>query len=68
MEASDGLSPRQLELLQYLADDLRQRDAEAKMGLTKEGVRHHTRRIKAKLGCRTISGCVATAIRRGLVD
>ena len=63
-----GLTARQREILQMLADG-RQTEAVARdLGLSTETVRTHAKRILSKLGAETRTQAVAIGIRHGLIE
>jgi DNA-binding NarL/FixJ family response regulator len=62
------LSARQREILQMLADGMQTDAVAAKLGLSTETVRTHTKRILAKLEASTRTQAVAIGIRHGLIE
>jgi DNA-binding NarL/FixJ family response regulator len=63
-----SLSPREQEVLVLLADGLNGEEAAERLVLSPETVRTHIRNAMAKLGARTRTGAVVTALRRGEID
>ena len=61
------LSPRQLEVLGYVADGLTSKAISAKMDITEDSVNGHLRAIFAHLNASSRTEAVATAIRQGLI-
>lgn len=61
------LSPRQLEVLRYIADGLTSKAIADRMGITPDGVNGHLRSIFAHLGAASRNEAVASAIRLGLL-
>jgi PAS domain S-box-containing protein len=66
--ASDDLTPRQQEILQFLADGASTDDIARRLHLSKETVRNHVRAILRALGAHSRLEAVAMAHRRGLVE
>ncbi|HEU0336028.1 MAG TPA: LuxR C-terminal-related transcriptional regulator [Gaiellaceae bacterium] len=60
-----GLTPRQLEILQHLADGVPPKAVAAGLGITEVTVRNHVQRILRHLGCHSQLEAVAEARRRG---
>jgi DNA-binding NarL/FixJ family response regulator len=67
-EGDRTLSARQREILQMLADGMQTDAVAAKLGLSTETVRTHTKRILAKLEASTRTQAVAIGIRHGLIE
>jgi len=67
-EGERSLSVRQREILQMLADGLQTEAVAARLGLSTETVRTHTKRILAKLEASTRTQAVAVGLRHGLID
>jgi DNA-binding NarL/FixJ family response regulator len=63
-----GLSARQREILQMLADGMQTEAVAEQLALSTETVRTHTKRILAKLGASTRTQAVAIGLRHGLID
>jgi DNA-binding NarL/FixJ family response regulator len=67
-EHADGpLTPRQLEILGYLADGLNTSEIAARVSLSPATVRNHVRGIFTGLGCHSRLEAVATARKLGLL-
>ncbi len=64
----DSLSPRELEVLQELADGVATREIGRRLGISYSTVRTHIRAISAKLGTRSMVNTVVTARELELVD
>jgi DNA-binding NarL/FixJ family response regulator len=62
------LSKREREILRYLSHGLTNEDIGRQIYISPETVRTHVRRAIAKLGARTRTQAVATALRRGLIS
>jgi DNA-binding NarL/FixJ family response regulator len=67
-EGDRTLSARQREILQMLADGMQTDAVAAKLELSTETVRTHTKRILAKLEASTRTQAVAIGIRHGLIE
>ena len=64
----DRLSPRELEILQLMADGLENEEIARELYISPETVKSHVRRILQKLGAHSRTYAVAVALRRSLVD
>lgn len=62
------LSPREREVLRWLAAGGTNAAIGRSLGISEHTVRNHVHSIMTKLGVRTRTDVVATAVRRGLVD
>ncbi|HEY7692066.1 MAG TPA: AAA family ATPase [Gaiellaceae bacterium] len=62
-----GLTPRELEVLELVADGLRDSEIAARLVLSERTVGHHVGAILRKLGARNRSAAAAEAVRLGLV-
>ena len=62
-----GLSPRETEVLQQMAEGLVNKQIAAALDVSVHTVTNHIRSIYAKLHVNTNTGAVAKAIREGLV-
>jgi len=60
-------SPRELEVLQLIADGLVNREIGGKLYLSEETVKSHVRHLLAKLQARSRAHAVAVGLRRGLI-
>jgi DNA-binding NarL/FixJ family response regulator/anti-sigma regulatory factor (Ser/Thr protein kinase) len=65
--AALGLSPRQVEILQLVAQGMTYKEIGAKLYVTERTVRYHMDQIKEQLGVATRSEAVAYGVRVGLV-
>jgi two-component system, NarL family, response regulator len=63
-----GLTRRQREILQFYADGLSTEDVAAKLGLSTETVRSHTKGLLARLHARDRAHAVAIALRNSLIE
>jgi DNA-binding NarL/FixJ family response regulator len=61
------LTPRELQVLQLLADGLSNREAAARLFVSEASIKTHVLHIYDKLGVRDRAGAVGEAFRRGLV-
>ena len=61
-----GITPRQLEVLNYLDDGLQNKEIAEVMHISEGTVKSHIKALYAALGARTRSGCVKTARQLGL--
>jgi DNA-binding NarL/FixJ family response regulator len=62
------LTRRQRQILQLYADGLSTAEVSARLGLSLETVRTHTKALLGRLGARDRAHAVALAIRSGLID
>lgn len=62
-----GLSEREIEVLQYYADDGRTRDVQTKLWISTHTTKTHLAKIKLKLGVETTWGAIAKGFRLGLI-
>lgn len=65
--AREDLSPRELEVLEYLAAGLANKEISAALGMSGSTVKHHLERIFAKLDAKDRTQAVTTAVQRGIV-
>lgn len=65
---SSTLTPRELEILELLAEGLRQSDIAERLVISPKTVGTHVGRILAKLGVRSRVHAVAVAYRDGLLE
>ncbi len=63
-----GLTRRQREILQLYADGMSTDDAAAKLGLSTETIRSHTKGLLARLSARDRAHAVAIALRNSLIE
>lgn len=63
-----GLTPREIEVVYWHAQGKRISDIMEILDLKLDAIRQHNFRIKNKLGAQTMSGCVALAIRKGIIQ
>lgn len=61
------LSPRQREILGYLAEGLAIKQAADRMGIGYGTAKRHSEAARANLGARTKTQAVAIAVRKGIV-
>lgn len=62
------LTPRQREILQLVADGLSTADAAARLTLSAETIRTHTKAVLARLAARDRAHAVAIGLRTGLIE
>lgn len=65
---ADGLSPRELEVLQLMAEGLSNREVSERLWISEATVKTHVSHILAKLGQGDRTKAVLVAIKRGLVQ
>ena len=65
--ATCPLTPRQLEVLRWLADGKRPNDVALILGISKSTIRSHVENIKVELGLDTTVAIVVAALRRGWI-
>ena len=61
-------TPREVEVLQLVADGLVNRDIGKRLSLSEETVKSHVRHLLAKLQARSRAHAVAVGFRRGLLS
>jgi len=64
----ESLTPRELEVLELLADGLPNRQIALRLGMSPETVKFHVAHISGKLGVSNRTEAVRVAIRRGLLS
>jgi DNA-binding NarL/FixJ family response regulator len=62
-----GLSPRELEILRLLAEGMLKKEIADCLGITKNTVSTHLRRVYGKLFVNTNTGAVSKALREGIL-
>lgn len=65
--ARDGISPRELDVLNLLVAGLGNKEISAALHMAGSTVKHHLERIFAKLGAKDRTQAVTTAMQRGIV-
>jgi DNA-binding NarL/FixJ family response regulator len=65
---ADGLTSREIEVLQMIAAGNRNKDVAAKLSIAEETVKVHMRHIMEKLGAIDRTQAVAIAVRRGIIQ
>ena len=63
----EPLTPRELEVLELLAEGLPNKSIAARLAISDQTVKFHVAAIIGKLGARNRTGAVRRALRRGLV-
>jgi DNA-binding NarL/FixJ family response regulator len=66
-QAASALTPRELAVLELIADGLSHEQIGARLGIGTETVRTHGKKATARLGATTRTQAVATALRLGLI-
>jgi PAS domain S-box-containing protein len=66
--ASGGLTPRELEILELMAEGFENAQISHQLFISRETVKSHVRRLLQKLRARSRTHAVALAFRRGLID
>ena len=61
------LTPREIEVLQLLADGLRNKEIAARLGISDQTTQGHVKNILAKLKVNDRTAAVGTALRRGVI-
>lgn len=64
----DGLSPREVEVLELIAGGSKNKQVAATLGIADETVKVHMRHIMEKLGAADRTQAVAIAVRRGIIQ
>jgi DNA-binding NarL/FixJ family response regulator len=67
-EAPSPLTPRELEVLQLIADGLESRQIARELYIADDTVKTHVSHVLEKLGATSRANAVAIAIRSGLID
>jgi DNA-binding NarL/FixJ family response regulator len=62
------LTPRELEVLQLLADGLPNKSIAARLGISDQTVKYHVASISSKLGASNRTDAVRLGLRRGLIN
>jgi DNA-binding NarL/FixJ family response regulator len=65
--ATDGLTPRELEVIALVADGLDNRAIGQELGITRSTVKHHLEAIFAKLGVHGRAEAVREGMRKGVI-
>jgi DNA-binding NarL/FixJ family response regulator len=64
----EALTPRELQVLELLADGLPNKRIAARLGVSPETIKFHVTQISGKLGVSNRTEAVRVAIRRGLLS
>jgi DNA-binding NarL/FixJ family response regulator len=67
LESGESLTPRELEVLQLLAEGLANKTIARRLGIRETTVKFHVNSILAKLGAQSRTEAVARAARQGLI-
>ena len=65
--STDGLTPREVEVITLVADGLDNRAIGRQLGITRSTVKHHLEAIFAKLGVHGRAEAVREGMRRGVI-
>ena len=63
-----GLTPREIEVIEYLAQGYSTKELAAKLSIEVNTVESYKERMKEKLGVKTVLQIVVTAIKKGIID
>jgi DNA-binding CsgD family transcriptional regulator len=63
-----GLTPRQLEVVKLVAEDLCAKEIAERLGISRKTIEFHKEALKRKLGVRGTAGITRYAIRNGLIE
>ena len=63
----EALTPREVEVLELLAEGLSNKGIALRLGISDQTVKFHVASITGKLGAHTRTGAVRLAVRRGLI-
>jgi len=64
----EALTPREVEVLKYLAEGNRNKDIGERLFISEETVKVHIKHIMEKLGANDRTQAVAIAVRRGIIQ
>ncbi len=65
--AAEALTPREIEVLEHLAEGLTNKAIAARLAISDQTVKFHVASIAGKLGVANRTQAVRTAIRRGII-
>jgi DNA-binding NarL/FixJ family response regulator len=63
----EALTPREIEVLELLAEGLSNKGIARRLGISDQTVKFHVASISGKLGAHSRTGAVRLAVRRGLI-
>ena len=66
-EPAEGLTPREVQVLELLAEGLPNKAIAARLGISDQTVKFHVASISGKLGAANRTDAVRRAVRRGLI-
>jgi len=66
--AAEALSPREIQVLQWIAEGCSNKSVAARLSISEDTVKNHVRTILAKLGANDRTHAVTIAVRRGFLD
>ena len=64
---AEALTPREIEVLELLAEGLSNKGIALRLGISDQTVKFHVASISGKLGAHSRTGAVRLAVRRGLI-
>ena len=64
---AEPLTPREIDVLEFLAEGLSNKGIAARLGISDQTVKFHVATISGKLGTHTRTETVREAVRRGLI-
>ncbi len=64
----ESLTPREIEVLQHIADGNRNRDIAEQLFITEETIKVHVKHLMEKLGATDRTQAVAIGVRRGIIQ
>jgi DNA-binding NarL/FixJ family response regulator len=67
LEAAEPLTPREIEVLELLAEGLPNKSIAVRLGISDQTVKFHVASISGKLGAANRTDAVRRAVRRGLI-
>ena len=62
-----SLTPREIQILQLVAEGMRNKELAASLGISQQTAQGHIKNILAKLGVNDRTGAVTVALRRGII-
>jgi DNA-binding NarL/FixJ family response regulator len=65
--SAEALTPREIEVLELLAEGLSNKGIALRLGISDQTVKFHVASISGKLGAHSRTGAVRLAVRRGLI-
>ncbi len=65
---NNSLTPREIEILEFLSQGYAYKMANDKLGITEQTVKNHLLTIKLKLGAENTTHAVAIVLRAGIIQ